>query len=203
VSEFDVRVRHTLAEAQRLGFIGPGSLEPQVTRSRDFAVAFGAPAPAQLVDLGTGGGLPGLLLAGMWPTTSLRLLDANRRRCDFLRRAVRGLGLDDRVVVDERRAEEVGRDPAVRAVADLVVARSFGPPAVTAECAAPLLGPDGLLIVSEPPEQPARWPVEPLAELGLAVDPVQEPGFVRLRQAEPCPSRYPRRVGVPAKRPLF
>jgi 16S rRNA (guanine527-N7)-methyltransferase len=202
--ELDDQVRQTLSEAQRLGFIGAGPLEPHVSRSHGFAAAFGPSAPARLVDLGTGGGLPGLVLAGAWPTTAVRLLDANQRRCAFLRRAVRDLGWEERVVVDERRAEQAGRDPGVRAGADAVVARSFAPPAVTAECGSPLLRPGGLLIVGEPPDGgPSRWPARSLAELGLAVDDLQVPGFVRLRQVGQCPGRFPRRVGVPAKRPLF
>ena len=48
-----------------------------------------------------------------------------------------------------------------------MTARSFGPPAATAECAAPLLAVGGLLVVSEPPDGPDRWPADALAALGL------------------------------------
>lgn len=104
------------------------------------------------------------------------------------------------------RAEVAGRDPARRAGADLVVARAFGPPAVVAECAAPLLRPGGALVVAEPPGgAPERWSVEGLALLGLAeVDRTSEPvALVRLAQVAACPDRYPRRIGIPLKRPLF
>lgn len=89
-----------------------------------------------------------------------------------------------------------------------MVARGFGPPAVTAECAAPLLAEGGRLTVSEPPEPPPdrpRWPPEGLAELGLALGPEWHVPFHyrSFVQVERCPDRYPRRVGVPAKRPLF
>ena len=108
------------------------------------------------------------------------------------------------------RAEEVGRDPAFRGLMPMVTARSFGAPAVTAECAAPLLRPGGILLVSEPPdgpEGPDRWPAGALAELGI-----EGPGrliemggyhFRRLDQLRRCPDRYPRRTGVPSRRPLF
>ncbi len=111
------------------------------------------------------------------------------------------------MAVVEDRAERVGRDPARRGMADLVVARSFGPPAVVAECAAPLLRPGGVLLVSEPPGEVDgdRWPGAPLGELGLGTSRGIRDGYGyrAMVQVRPCPDRYPRRVGVPAKRPLF
>jgi 16S rRNA (guanine527-N7)-methyltransferase len=97
---------------------------------------------------------------------------------------------------------------------DLVVARGFGPPAVTAECAAPFLELGGRLVVSDPPDEPPdrgegggsrRWPTAPLAALGLAPERsfAQPYHYQALRQVAPCPDRYPRRTGVPRKRPLF
>jgi hypothetical protein len=68
----------------------------------------------------------------------------------------------------------------------------------------------GWLVVSEPPDQDdaaaaARWPAEPLGQLGLvpAERAREEFEYRVLRQAEACPDRFPRRNGVPAKRPLF
>jgi 16S rRNA (guanine527-N7)-methyltransferase len=115
------------------------------------------------------------------------------------------------VQVLQMRAEEVGRDPELRGSQNLVVARSFGPPAVVAECAAPLLRLGGLLVVSEPPSgaedegQVSRWPAGPLRELGLEQRGVweEEFRFQALTLIEACPGRYPRRPGLPAKRPLF
>lgn len=112
-----------------------------------------------------------------------------------------------------QRAEEAGRDPELRATFDLVTARGFGPPAVVAECAAPFLRPGGLLVVSEPPAgEAARWPAAGLAPLGL--EPVGPPltlevgsgqtgTYQVLHQRIACPERWPRRTGIPAKRPLF
>ena len=88
----------------------------------------------------------------------------------------------------------------------IVVARSFGAPAVLAECVAPLLAVGGLLVVSEPPGgDGSRWPAGGLAEVGLAaLDAVPgPPALFRAAQTVPCPDRYPRRVGIPAKRPLW
>lgn len=125
------------------------------------------------------------------------------RRATFLRDAVRTLDLDRRVTVVAEAAEEVGRQVTSRGAFDVVVARSFGPPAVAAECAAPLLAVGGVLLVSEPPDDdPARWPAAPLAELGLA-DEGRRGGVRRLRQVAPPPADVPRRAGVPGRRPRW
>jgi 16S rRNA (guanine527-N7)-methyltransferase len=192
-----------LGRSQALGFLGPGALDPQIARSLAFKAATDPPEFA--LDLGSGGGVPGLVLALTWPDSHWVLLDGSTRRCKFLREAVEDLGLGDRVEVVAARAEEAGRG-ALRGSRDLVVARGFGPPAVTAECGAPLLKLGGHLIVAEPPGgAPERWAGDPLAMLGLQLgatllDPV---ALQVLHQVAPCPDRFPRRVGVPVKRPLF
>jgi 16S rRNA (guanine527-N7)-methyltransferase len=188
-----------------------------------IAATLGAGPPVGMVlDLGAGGGLPGLVLAELWPVAQFVLLDANRRRTDFLRDTVATLGWLDRVGVVCERAEIAGRDPELRSRFDLVIARGFGPPATTAECAAPFLTAGGYLAVSEPPVPVAgtlsedadgvkeakgagRWPDDGCAQLGLRPLPRAE-GPVALqvlRQTGPCPDRYPRRNGIPGKRPLF
>ena len=207
-------LRELLTEARTLGFLGPGPLDPQVRHAQGFtAIArrLSVPGPVRLVDLGAGGGLPGLVVATEWPDAAVALLEANGRRAAFLRRAVERLGLVDRVSVLEERAEVSGREPGLRGYFDGVLARSFGRPAVLAECAAPLLRVEGWLLVSEPPRsdpqdgQDARWPAEPLRQLGLEPAEVIHEGFEyrTLLQRDTCPDRFPRRNGVPAKRPLF
>ncbi len=203
-----------LTEARAAGFLGPGPLERQVGHAEGFAAIarrLSPAGPARLVDLGSGGGLPGLVVAADWAEASVALVEANARRAAFLRRAVEHLGLPGRVSVLEERAEVCGRQGDLRAGFDGALARSFGRPAVVAECAAPLLKVGGWLIVSEPPrsevegDQEARWPAEPLWQLGLEPAELIHEGFEyrTLRQAGPCPDRFPRRNGVPAKRPLF
>jgi 16S rRNA (guanine527-N7)-methyltransferase len=207
-----------LGEARAAGFLGPGALATQYRHAEHFAVLghrqprSGSGTP-HVVDLGSGGGLPGLVVALSWPEAHLFLVDANQRRTEFLKRAVGTLALSDRVTVINARAEAMGREATHRGRYDGVVARSFGPPATLAECAAPLLRVGGWVIVSEPPVGPeadaaaegSRWPVAPLAQLGLVPDEfVQEEfGYQILRLTSPCPDRFPRRDGVPAKRPLF
>jgi 16S rRNA (guanine527-N7)-methyltransferase len=208
-----------LADARRAGYLGPGPLETQIRHaegflalSRRLSPASPDTSPPRLLDLGSGGGLPGLVMAAQWPGCEVVLLDAGERRAEFLRRAVATCGLGDRVTVLQGRAEVYGRDPLERGRFDGVVVRSFGAPAVVAECAAPFLRPGGWLVVSEPPVATdgedrlgPRWPAAPLAQLGLVPEELvrEEFGYQVLRQLEACPDRYPRRDGVPAKHPLF
>lgn len=196
-----------LEESRALGFLGPGPVEVHVPHSLAFAAAV-ENTPAHAVDLGAGGGLPGLVLAALiWPDTHWVFVEAQQKRGVFLTEAVSDLGLEHRVDVLIERAEVVGRDEAHRGRYDLVVARSFGRPAVVAECAAPLLRVGGSLVVSEPPAgSDGRWSAEGLTELGFGVVvPSVADGhhLVRCPLVSPTPDRYPRRVGQPTKRPLF
>jgi 16S rRNA (guanine527-N7)-methyltransferase len=161
--------------------------------------------PTTALDLGSGGGVPGLPLALHWPLSNWVLLDGNERRTAWLAEAVQTLDLADRVRVVRARAEEAGRDSTLRGGFDVVTARSFGPPAVTAECASPFLRIGGVLVVSEPPAEVGRWTVDGLAQLGLGIGGRSSgaPWMQVLVQERPCPERFPRRVGIPAKRPLF
>jgi len=192
-----------LERARRLGVLGPGPVQEHVGHAQAFLRALDRiPAGSRVVDLGSGAGVPGLVIAEERPDLELVLVDAMEKRAALLREAVVALGAQGRVTVVADRAEVVGRGP-LRGSADVVVARSFGPPAVVAECAAPLLADDGLLVVSEPPGRPERWPAEGLAALGLRSAEQFVPGVRVLDRVSPCPDRYPRRNGVPAKRPLF
>ena len=141
-----------------------------------------------------------------WPETEFVWLDAAERSTEFLGMAVERLNAADRVQVIRGRAEDLGRSPTFRSRFDVVVARSFGLPSMTAECAAPFLVPGGYLVVSEPPSGAGdRWDRDGLALLGLEVAGHVSEGasYEVLRQMAACPERFPRRSGRPAKRPLF
>lgn len=197
-----------LLTARRRGFLGPGPVEAHIDHARAFLPHWrceGGEDPRWSLDLGSGGGIPGLVLACDRPGTTWVLLDANATRTAFLAAATAELGLAHRVSVVTARAEELGRDPGHRRRYARVVARAFARPAVVAECAAPLLEVGGLLLVSEPPEGHGRWPRDELEQLGLVVveAEVSTPRIAVLGQRHPCPERFPRRVGIPAKRPLW
>lgn len=217
----DEILARVLVRSRDLGFLGPGPIDTHVRHAAAFLpgideVSGGDPSgptaatgrTLTLVDLGSGGGLPGLVLASLRPELRLVLLDAMKKRTDFLEWAVGELDVADRVTVQRGRAEELARRPDLRASADVVTARSFGPPAVTAECAVGFLGgPGSRLLVSEPPTgTDERWPTEPLSELGLRPGTVWSVPGATVRALEVvamCPGRFPRRTGLPARRPLF
>lgn len=194
-----------LERARRLGFLGPGPIEDHLTHARAYARHASVARAALGLDLGSGGGIPGLVLACVVPASRWVLLDAHRARTAFLAEAVQRVGLAGRVEVVTARAEALGHDRAHRGRYDVVVARAFGRPAVVAECAAPLLRVGGGLVVSEPPEGGDRWSSSGMARLGLELDRVDTgpPRMALMVQCSPCPDRYPRRVGVPGKRPLW
>jgi 16S rRNA (guanine527-N7)-methyltransferase len=194
-----------LEDARARGLLGPGPVAAQLDHSRAWAEALG-PAPTRFLDLGTGGGLPGLVLATAWPETRGVLLDSRRRSARWVESAIARLGLGDRVEVRETRAEEAGRAPDLREGFPLVVARGFGAPAVTAECGSAFVTPGGRLSVSEPPgPDPSRWPAAGLAELALRVTRPEAAAvsLVVLEKTGPLDARFPRAIGQPARRPLW
>lgn len=148
-----------------------------------------------------------MVMALALPGTAWTLVDSRLRACEAARAGSVELGLADRVTVLVERSEKLGRDSDQRGRYALVTARGYGPPAVTAECAAAFLAPGGRLVVSEPPEEiDGRWPADGLAALGLTVAGVMKVAgyrFIGLQRTGPCPESVPRRVGVPAKRPLW
>lgn len=169
-SDSDLALLEVLSESRRRGLIGPAAPADQLEHSRGFSdllagnsrlghFVLGPSVPPvtdagermTVLDLGSGGGVPGLVLAVDLPHAGLILLESAARRCRFLEWAVKQLDIADRVRVIHNGAEDAARSPLLRESADVVTARSFGPPAVTAECARGFLVDGGHLIVSEPP----------------------------------------------------
>lgn len=202
------RLTVQLEDARRRGMLGPGPVEAHLDHAETMAAAVDGDFRGRFLDLGSGAGVPGLILLALWPAATGVLLDARRRRCSFLEAAVSGLGLSDRASVACGRAEELARQRDLRGTFDLVVARGFGSPATTAECAVGFLGAGGRLVVSEPPgdPDPERWPPSGLAELGLLGPELRRgegAGIALFTAPEPAAERWPRRVGVPERRPLW
>jgi rRNA small subunit methyltransferase G len=156
--------------------------------------------PGVVVDLGAGGGVPGLVIGWQRPDVTLRMVERRATRADLLRRLVLRLKIDSRCMVTTADAADLGHDSEWRGLADAVTARSFGAPAVVAEAASALLCIGGLLLVAEPPDASVeRWPTDELAILGLVDEGVVD-GIRRLRMVAPCPPKSPRRRLNP---PLF
>jgi len=181
------------------GFLRSGRQEPSFS-----------PGGSDLaVDLGTGGGLPGVVLATR-TTARWLLVERSDRRCRFLEWAVRELDLGVRVEVVNADARDLARSNR-RGQAALVTARAFGPPAVTAEIGAALLTVGGTLVVSEPPPRDGvntveRWPLAGIGRLGLVDGGRWHSGMFGY-QALSCglltPDRFPRGGPAMASNPVF
>jgi 16S rRNA (guanine527-N7)-methyltransferase len=144
-----------------------------------------------IVDVGSGGGAPGIPLAYAFPAREVVLLEAERRKCEFLERVAPA---NARVV--RGRAEEQEVDWA-----GVAVAKALAHPPTAAEWCLPLVRPGGAAVLWVGPSvEPGR--VARVAER-LAAEPVEAPaGVLVLRKTGPTPPGFPRRPGVAKKRPL-
>lgn len=158
----------TLRQAQRFGFFGSRPIEEAIEHSRSFVAALATRQLASIIDLGSGGGLPGLVVADAYRHASVVLVDRREKRTDFLQRASLRLGFDH-VTVVAGDVDSVCRQVEAGALAPFsaVTARGFGPPDTTLRCARRLVSCDGVIVISEPPSG-NRWDSSLLDELGLA-----------------------------------
>jgi rRNA small subunit methyltransferase G len=155
-----------LAEAQRIGALGPLPIPEAIEHAMAYVRAI-SQDDRQLIDLGSGGGLPGLVIA--FYCTQLErivLIDRRAKRTDLLLRLVGQLGLRGRVEVITADVFIYGREPGNFGTFDVASARSFGTPLLLGRAAQALLRHGGRLLVSEPPGSTGdRW-----TETGVASD---------------------------------
>ena len=168
------------------------------------------PRGCGLIDVGTGAGFPGLALAISRPDCRVTLLEAMQKRCQFLQAVCDELGLSN-VLVIQNRAEIAGRDPAHREQYDRAVARAVAPLNVLCEYLLPFVKPGGLALCWKGPAAE-----EELSDGAFAAQTLggELAGIVELPCAETrhviVPVKkitetlplYPRKNGIPAKRPL-
>ncbi len=149
--------------------------------------------PGAVVDVGSGGGTPGVPLAASLPTRAFTLLESERRKCDFLERATREL---ENVTVVRGRAEEQPADTF-----GVALAKALAKPPVATELCLPLVAPGGAVIL---------WLGEK-ADLGAVASVAEQlgghleedaSGLVVLRKLRETPQGFPRRPGMAKKRPL-
>jgi 16S rRNA (guanine527-N7)-methyltransferase len=171
-----------LGEAQRIGMLGPGSLADAIIRAWAFVDAC-PPDARSFVDLGSGGGIPGLVVAIGRPDMHGLLVDRRAKRIDLVVRLIGRLELRGRI---EAWAGDVADLPHAQGTQwDVATSRGFGSPAYTAQHAAAVVRPGGVLLVSEPPGSIGeRWRSDDVAQEGFDLEGVQN-GVARLRRRAP------------------
>lgn len=191
----------------------PGAPRPDwLSASAGLSDFSPVPSSIQVIDIGSGGGFPGLPVAMLQPRWQMTLLDSTQKKLSVLEQVTADLGLEN-VVARCDRAETLGQHPTYRESFDLALIRAVGPASVCAEYALPLLALQGYAILYR-----GQWTAEEqqrleaaLPQLGgeiVGIAKVQMPlslgvrHCVYLRKSQPTDPKFPRRVGVPARRPL-
>ena len=168
---------------------------------------------ASILDVGSGGGIPGLIWAILWPEATVHLLEARGKKARFLEEAASRLGLDNVSVLDGR-AEDLARQAAHRDAYDLVTARALAAMAVLGELTLGFVKPGGWLgaIKGEPFAEEWAQARGCIEAMGGDSHHAQLEPYAR-SDGKSCllclipkvlntPERYPRRAGVPERKPL-
>ncbi len=197
--------------------------DPREMVSRHFVDALGpfasprCPVPKadalRVIDIGSGNGVPGLVLAIAFPSWRVALLESNQKKSEFLGRAASAVGVEN-VEILHGRAELLGREAGRREAYDLAVARALAILPTTLELSLPFVAPGGWLLaykghdcdkeievsreafdlLSAELVEAAPYPLDPTAAIHKAL---------WIRKTAPTPETYPRRDGLPKKRPLW
>ncbi len=166
-------------------------------------------AARTLVDVGSGAGLPGIPLKIARPELQETLIESDQAKAAFLVHACATLRLEN-VDVVARRAEEAGRDPRLREKFDVAVARALAPLPVLVELCLPFVRVGGRLLAQKTRDEDPAAAAHAIELLGGKLSGVMAtPSAARaagtvvvIDKALPSPMQYPRRPGVPARKPL-
>ena len=169
-------------------------------------------SPLRVIDVGTGGGFPGVPLKVALPELQMTLMDGTTKKVQFCDEVIRALGLDGIRTVHGR-AEEAAHQPAHREHYDVVVARAVAPMQTLAEYLLPFARVGGMVIAMKGGDarveaDQAAAAIEKLGGELMSVKAVALPGrddkraLVILRKVRPTPKLYPRQAGAPRKNPL-
>lgn len=167
----------------------------------------------QVIDVGTGAGFPGLPLKLLCPGMKLTLLEATAKKVSFLEHVTAHLKLHD-VTIKQGRAEELGQQPAHREQYDWAIARAVADMPILAEYLLPLVKVGGRVLAQKGEGAPAEvqrgeWAIQQLGGRVRRLVPIELRGLAETRylvildKVAATPPQYPRRPGMPNKRPLL
>ena len=166
----------------------------------------------RILDLGTGGGFPGVPIKILYPEAEVYFLDSVRKKLSFIRTACEEMGLKD-VYFLHSRAEDAGRNPEYRASMDMVVARAVAFLPVLLEYAAPLLRQGGVLVAAKQiSSEGLAAAAYAMGELSMRLvqqevyklpDSTEERQVLIFEKTAKTPKKYPRKAGIPKKTPLM
>lgn len=171
------------------------------------------PRPQRLIDIGSGAGFPGLILAVMLPWATMHLLDSVAKKTRFLSAEVEALGLSDRVAVHTARAEELAHDGKLRGKFQVATARAVGSLELVAELCLPFLEAGGYLLAQKSRRQAGdelKAAAKSIELLGGKAAEIMTPNVeaterdlvvVVVEKVKATPAKYPRKGGQ-LKRPL-
>lgn len=180
----------------------------ELVKALESLGALGSPA----IDIGSGAGFPGLAMKIARPELRITLLEATGKKARFLEMVIEELGLGGVTVINGR-AEEIAHDPDHRNAYELALARAVAPLRVLVELSLPLLRRGGYLAAHKGSAASqevgeARNALRLCGGEVAAVEPLDVPAqgpipvLVLIRKSAETPDAYPRRPGIPAKRPL-
>lgn len=165
-----------------------------------------------MVDVGSGGGFPGLPIAIEYPKLKLLAVDSIGKKLSFIELLAAKLGILNRVSTAKARAEELGRDPEKREKFDLAITRAVAKMSIVSEYCLPLVKVGGYFVAYK-----AKNIYEELDEANIAIKELggevvatvkyslsgcEQRALVLIKKIKPTPAKYPRKPGIAAKRPI-
>jgi 16S rRNA (guanine527-N7)-methyltransferase len=183
-----------------------------VARALPGLTGFGKPVRSRLIDVGAGGGFPGVPLAIAFPHLQVTLLEATGKKAIFLDFLTRALSLDNATVL-KGRAEDLGRRAEYREQFDFATARAVAELRTLVEYVLPFLRSGGILAASKGADaaEESERAAHAISALGgqlrelipIRLPTLNEPRYlVVVEKVTPTPDKYPRRAGMPEKKPL-